>query len=51
VLEVNDHPSFNILYHKEVMGVKAEDEILSQVDLQVKSKVIRDCLDMVTMDI
>ena len=33
------------------MGVKAEDEILSQVDLQVKSKVMRDCLDMVTDDI
>lgn len=33
VLEINDHPSFNIYYCKEFMNTKAADEILSHVDL------------------
>jgi len=36
ILEINDHPSFNIFYSKEFMGSKPKDEILSKVDLYVK---------------
>jgi D-alanine-D-alanine ligase-like ATP-grasp enzyme len=33
VLEINDHPSFNIHYCKEFMNTKVGEEVLSQVDL------------------
>ena len=46
ILEVNDHPSFNIYYTKEFMGNNKDDEILSQVDLHVKSEVMVDALKL-----
>lgn len=48
ILEVNDHPSFNIMYTKEFMGCKSEDEILSMVDLHVKHEVMVEALNLVT---
>ena len=46
ILEVNDHPSFNIMYSKEFMGNKQEDEILSRVDLHVKHQVMAEALTL-----
>jgi len=38
ILEINDHPSFNIYFDNEFMNSKPEDEkILSFVDLHSKS--------------
>lgn len=46
ILEINDHPSFNIMFSKEFMGTKKEDEILSNVDLYTKSEVIREAIGL-----
>lgn len=49
ILEINDHPSLNIFYQKEFMGKKAGDEIISYVDLHVKSTAMKDALDLVLL--
>ena len=49
ILEINDHPSFNILYEKEFMGTKAGEEIVSNVDLHVKQTVMTDALKLTLM--
>ena len=36
VLEINDHPSFNIHYTNQYIGSAPSNETLSQVDLLVK---------------
>ena len=50
ILEINDHPSFNVLYSKDFMGSKKEDEVLSFVDLHVKKTVTQECLRLVEKD-
>lgn len=47
ILEINDHPSFNIMYSKEFMGTVKSEETLSQVDLYVKKMAMTDALKMV----
>lgn len=47
ILEINDHPSLNIMYTKEFMWAKKEDETLSYVDLHVKKTVMVDALKLV----
>lgn len=49
VLEINDHPSFNIMFSKDFMGGNKEEEHLSMVDLHVKSQVMTDALHLVML--
>ena len=47
ILEINDHPSFNVLSCKEVgMGCKHENCPVSPVDLYVKKRVYSDVLEL-----
>lgn len=49
ILEINDHPSFNIVMCKEPKGNDCKHEIcpLSRVDQYVKKRVFNDVLDLV----
>jgi len=45
ILEINDHPSFNVLNCKEVMGCKHENCKVSPVDMYVKKRIYTDVLE------
>ena len=50
ILEINDHPSFNIYFDNEFMNSKPNDEkILSFVDLHSKSQVLSDTINFTLM--
>ena len=46
ILEINDHPSFNILTCKEFMGCRHDNCPVSDVDLYVKKRVMTDVLKL-----
>ena len=48
VLEINDHPSLNILQSKE--GNNGQIRMVSEVDKYIKTKVVGDALDLMLQD-
>lgn len=47
VLEINDHPSLNIYFDKEVLGKKIPtDEDISNVDMYVKTRLVADVVTL-----
>lgn len=46
ILEINDHPSFNILTCKEFMGCRHLNCPISEVDLYVKKRVMTDAIKL-----
>jgi len=46
ILEINDHPSFNILTCKEFMGCRHLNCPISEVDLYVKQRVMTDAIKL-----
>lgn len=46
VLEINEHPSFNIISSCEYLGFNNKTREFSEVDLYVKKLILTDCLKM-----
>ncbi len=47
VLEVNDHPSLNIYHSTEFLDTRPKhDEDVCPIDLYVKSRVVKDCINL-----